>query len=260
MSSNTSPASALDVLIGNAAEFAIGAAGSPSDTTEITIDILQHSEASKVLGQLVYLLVPQDGKQLAVIGQISRVETKNRWHEDLTFRGIIKRRGHLPHLSQRADVRTATISVQACFEIGVGERGEINESILGISPSTGLTIYRMRDEVLEVLLNKYASQLLFLGRVYGTEVKMPFWLKHFGVEEGGAGEAYHIGIFGRSGSGKSVLAAYMLLGYARHEEMGIIFIDPQSQFSTNVGLPFNLFGSLRMLGRETRVYRRRWLC
>lgn len=255
MSSNTSPASALDVLIGNSAEFAIGAAGSPSDTTEITIDILQHSEASKVLGQLVYLIVPQDAKQLVVIGQISRVETKNRWHEDLTFRGIIKRRGHLPHLSQRADVRTATISVQACFEIGVGERGEINESILGISPSTGLTIYRMRDEVLEVLLNKYASQLLFLGRVYGTEVKMPFWLKHFGVEEGGAGEAYHIGIFGRSGSGKSVLAAYMLLGYARHEGMGIIFIDPQSQFSTNVGLPFNLSGSLRMLGRETRVYR-----
>lgn len=255
MFTQTKPAHALDVLTRDAADFAIGSVGSPSNTTEIVIDILQVCESSKVLGQLVYLVVPQDGKQMAVIGQISRVETKNRWHEDLTFRGIIKRRGHLPHLSSRADVRTATISVQACFAVQSGGGEGITESILGISPSTGLTIYRVRDEVLEVLLSKYADQLLYLGHVYGTDVKMPFWLKHFGDEEGGAGEAYHIGVFGRSGSGKSGLAAYMLLGYARHSNMGMIFIDPQSQFSSGVGLPFNLFGSLSLLGREVQTYR-----
>lgn len=256
MSTETKPRSALDVLLNEAEEFAIGCVGSPSSTAEIVIDILQTSESSKVLGQLVYLVVPQDGKQLAVIGQVSQVETENRWHEDLTFRGIIKRRGHLPHLSARADVRTATISVQACFAVEDGETEQITESILGISPSTGLTIYRVRDEVLEALLSKYVDQMLCFGHVYGTEVKMPFWLKHFGdSREGGAGEAYHIGVFGRSGSGKSGLAAYMLLGYARHEEMGIIFIDPQSQFASGRGLPFNLFESLRMVGREVKVFR-----
>lgn len=247
----------LDLLVNQAADHAIGSVGSPSNTTEIIIDILQTSEAKKVLGQLVYLVVPQDDKQLAVLGQISKVETKNRWHEDLTFRGIIKRHGRLPHLSERADVRTATISVQACFAITPGSQGpgEVTESILGISPSTGLTIYRVRDEVLDALLQKYADQIIYLGHVYGTEVKMPFWLKHFGDGTGGVGEAYHIGVFGKTGSGKSGLAAYLLLGYARHRQMGLIFIDPQSQFSTGIGLPFDLFGELRRMGRPVEVYR-----
>jgi hypothetical protein len=247
----------LDLLVNQAAAHAIGSVGSPSNTTEIIIDILQTSEDKKVLGQLVYLVVPQDDKQLAVIGQISKVETKNRWHEDLTFRGIIKRRGRLPHLSERADVRTATISVQACFAITPGSQSpdEVTESILGISPSTGLTIYRVRDEVLDALLQKYADQIIYLGHVYGTQVKMPFWLKHFGDGAGGAGEAYHVGVFGKTGSGKSGLAAYLLLGYARHHNMGIIFIDPQGQFSTNTDLPFDLHGALRLLGRQVEVYR-----
>src|SRR5438105_5469954 len=107
--------SVLDALTGGGRAFCIGAVGSPSNTTEIVIDILQSCETKKVLGQLVYLVVPQDGKQMVVVGQISRIETKNRWHEDMTFRGIIKRRGHLPHLSEHADVRTATITVQACY-------------------------------------------------------------------------------------------------------------------------------------------------
>ena len=249
--------SVLDALTGGDGAFCIGAVGSPSNTTEIVIDILQSCETKKVLGQLVYLVVPQDGKRMVVVGQIIRVETKNRWHEDMTFRGIIKRRGHLPHLSEHADVRTATITVQACYAVEPeAADGAVSESILGISPSTGLTIYRMRDQVLEALLRKYAGQLLCFGHVYGTDVKMPFWLKHFGdSREGGAGEAYHIGVFGRSGSGKSGLAAYMLLGYARHEEMGIIFIDPQSQFAQGLGLPFNLFENLRRLGRDVRTYR-----
>lgn len=247
----------LDLLINQASDYAIGSVGSPSNTAEIIIDILQTSEAQKVLGQLVYLVVPQDNQHLAVIGQISKVETKNRWHEDLTFRGIIKRRGRLPHLSEQADVRTATISVQACFAIPSGDRRfeEVTEAILGISPSTGLVVYRVRDEVLDALLQKYADQLIYLGHVYGTQVKMPFWFKHFGLGVDGAGEAYHIGVFGKTGSGKSGLAAYLLLGYARHHTMGIVVVDPQGQFSTNADVPFDLHGALRHLGRRVEVYR-----
>ncbi len=257
MAASQIPLGILDLLVNQATDHAIGSVGSPSNTSEIIIDILQTSEARKVLGQLVYLVVPQDDKQLAVIGQISQVETKNRWHEDLTFRGIIKRRGRLPHLSERADVRTATISVQACFAVTPGSPSpdEVTESILGISPSTGLTVYRVRDEVLDALLQRYADQIIYLGHVYGTQVRMPFWLKHFGDGAGGAGEAYHIGVFGKTGSGKSGLAAYLLLGYARHREMGLIFIDPQSQFSTGIGLPFDLFGKLRRMGRPVDLYR-----
>lgn len=257
MATNEARLDVLHLLVNQSGEYAVGSVGSPSNTGEIVIDILQASEGKRVLGQLVYLVVPQDDQQLVVLGQISKVETKNRWHEDLTFRGIIKRRGRLPHLSERADVRTATISVQACFSVRPGDEdpNEIAESILGISPSTGLTIYRVRDEVLRALLQKYADQIVYLGHVYGTQVKMPFWLKHFGDGPRGAGEAYHIGVFGKTGSGKSGLAAYMLLAYARHQQMGILFVDPQGQFSTNTDLPFDLHGVLRRLGRQVEVFR-----
>jgi hypothetical protein len=243
----------LNLLNNQSDEFNIGSVGSPSNTTEIIIDINQKSEKKRNLGQLVCLVQPQEREKLVVIGQISEIETKNRWHEDLTFRGIIKRRGSLPHLSEKADVRTAKLNVQACFSIAPD--GKISEGTLGTSPATGTPIFSVRDEILDNLLEQYKNQIIYLGHAYATDVKMPLWLKHFDRGEGGAGEAYHIGVFGKSGSGKSGLAAYMLLGYARHKNMGIIFIDPQNQFASDTDLPFKLHDSLRRLGREVKVYR-----
>lgn len=242
----------LDLLNNQSDEFNIGSVGSPSNTTEIIIDINQKSEKKRNLGQLVCLIQPQEQEKLVVIGQISEIETKNRWHEDLTFRGIIKRTGSLPHLSGKADVRTAKLNVQACFSIAPD--GKISEGTLGTSPATGTPIFSVRDEILDELLEQYRNQILYLGHAYATDVKMPLWLKHFDRGDGGAGEAYHIGVFGKSGSGKSGLAAYLLLGYARHNNMGIIFIDPQNQFASDTDLPFKLHDSLRMLGKKVEVY------
>ncbi|MDS9397351.1 DUF87 domain-containing protein [Aphanizomenon flos-aquae NRERC-008] len=250
----------LDLLNNQSDEFNIGSVGSPSNTTEILIDINQKSEKKRNLGQLVYLIQPQEQEKLVVIGQISEIETKNRWHEDLTFRGIIKRRGSLPHLSEKADVRTAKLNVQACFSIAPD--GKISEGILGTSPATGTPIFSVRDEILDNLLAQYKNQIIYLGHAYATDVKMPLWLKHFDRdpkdakddEKTGAGEAYHIGVFGKSGSGKSGLAAYMLLGYARHKNMGMIFIDPQNQFASDKDLPLKLHDSLKKLGRKVEVY------
>lgn len=247
--------SILNTLVNQSVDYQVGIIGSPSDTTEIVIDIMQTQEETKILGQLVYMVIPQGSHQLAVLGQISRVETKNRWHEDLTFRGIIKRRGELPHLSGRADVRTATISVQAAFEFDENApQPNVAEGVLAISPSTGVRVYRVRDEVLDTLLMSRRNEVVYLGKAYSTDVRMPFWLKHFGDGDGGAGEAYQIGVFGRTGSGKSGLAAYLLLGYARHRQMGILFVDPQGQFSTGQGLPFDLQEKLRLMGRDVSVY------
>lgn len=250
----TTPPDVLDILVNRSVDHQIGIVGSPSDTTEMVIDILQTQEKSRILGQLVYVVVPQEDCFLAVIGQISQIQTKNRWHEDQTFRGIIKRRGKLPHLSERADVRTATISVQAAFEFGEAELQGITEGILATSPSTGAVVFRVRDEILDALLLKHKSEVVYLGRAYSTNVRMPFWLKHFGNGVGGAGEAYHIGVFGKTGSGKSGLAAYLLLGYARHKEMGILFVDPQGQFSNDKDLPFDLHSRLKLIGRQVKVF------
>jgi hypothetical protein len=248
----------LSVLLDEMASTQIGVVGSPSDTNEITIDILESAEASRIRGQMVYLVLPHDDRRIAVLGQVTRVETQNRWHEDMAFRGIIKRQGALPHLSGRADVRTATLTVQAAFTIDVTDDTNeefCEEDMLGTSPGTGAKVYNVRDEVLEALLEKYRDETVYLGRVFGTQVKMPFTLRHFGKGAGGAGEAYHIGVFGKTGSGKSGLAAYLLLAYARHPSMGLLFIDPQGQFSSDRDLPFPLHRSIRALGREVQVYK-----
>lgn len=247
----------LATLLDEMRSTQIGVVGSPSDTTEITIDILESAEASRIRGQMVYLVLPHAGCRIAILGQISRVETQNRWHEDMAFRGIIKRQGALPHLSGRADVRTATLTVQAAFTIDVNDDGEefCAEDMLGTSPGTGAKVFAVRDEVLSTLLEKHRDELVYLGNVFGTPVKMPFTLRHFGKGEGGAGEAYHIGVFGKTGSGKSGLAAYLLLAYARHRQMGLLFIDPQGQFSSDRDLPFPLHRALRAAGRDVRVFK-----
>jgi hypothetical protein len=73
-----------------------------------------------------------------------------------------------------------------------------------------------------------------LGKVYGSVPKLPLWFKHFDRGPDGAGEAYHLGIFGKTGSGKSVLAKMILLAYARYPKMAQLVIDPQGEFSKDM--------------------------
>ena len=82
------------------------------------------------------------------------------------------------------------------------------------------------------LIETEKGRLVCIGKAYDTDVKVPFWFKHFGrPDAGGAGDAYHIGVFGRTGSGKTTTAANMMLGYARHSEhMSMLILDPQEQF------------------------------
>ncbi len=63
---------------------------------------------------------------------------------------------------------------------------------------------------------------------------LPLWFKHFDRGPDGAGEAYHLGIFGKTGSGKSVLAKMILLAYSRYPKMALLVIDPQGEFSKDM--------------------------
>jgi hypothetical protein len=213
--------------------IAMGITGSPSSTLEIVIDITEETKTERTLGQMVYVCVVEDGRNVLVIGQVIEIETKNRWHEDLAFKGVIKRHGRLPHLSGHADNRIATISVQACYDLG----SDAPEGyILGTSPSTGEAVVKMNNEVMNALMAGHLKSITYIGKVYGTEVDLPFWFKHFDKtdklnNEYGANDAYHIGVFGKTGSGKTVTASMMLLGYAKNRKnMSVLVLDPQSQF------------------------------
>lgn len=209
----------------------IGITSSPSNTLDIVIDITEAKKAERALGQMVYVALKEDGKDIVVIGQIISIETQNRWHEDPSFKGVIKRHGRLPHLSGAADNRIATISVQACYLL---DKDNPEGYILGTSPSTGESVQKMDNEVMTALMKNHEKHITYIGKVYGTDVDLPFWFKHFDKTNGdelGAGDAYHIGVFGKTGSGKTVTSAFMLLGYLKNKNnLSILVLDPQKQF------------------------------
>lgn len=235
----------------------IGVVGSPSTNTELTVDLLQEAAEERVVGALVGFEATQNGNPVISVGQIVNVELRNRWHEDSVFRNLIKRTGEIPPITNRQDTRTAALVVGATF---MRTAKGYDPDVLGMVPPTGTRISRLNQSTLDSLLSAYSDEIFYLGRAYANDVFYPMWFKHFGSGTGGAGEAYHLGIFGKTGSGKSGLAKMILVGYARHSQMGILVIDPQGEFSlemqgTRVGQQgLALDSVLRGKGRQISRY------
>lgn len=216
----------LDQLIDQAEQ--IGVIGSPSSTSELALDILANAMNKKLVGELAILRYIQEGTPHYALGQITEVQLRNVWHEDPTMRSLIRQRGKVDTVSERQDTHLGEMTISAVFS---AKGGSYRPSILGTVPSTGTPIHLVTNEVLQELLAPFQQQIFYLGHIYGSTPLLPCWFKHFGSGSDGAGEAYHLGIFGKTGSGKSVLAKMILLAYARHPEMGLLVIDPQGEFA-----------------------------
>lgn len=236
----------------------IAVVGSPSTNTHLTVDLLQEAIEDRLVGALVSFEASQSGARITTVGQIVAIELKNRWHEDSVFRNLVKRTGEIPPITSRQDTRTAELVAGATFR-RVGEDG-FDPDVLGMVPPTGTRVARVDQALLDRLLAVYRKELFYLGRAYANDVLYPMWFKHFGSGERGAGEAYHFGVFGKTGSGKSGLAKMLLLAYARHPELGMLIIDPQGEFAFELsgrrvgeqGLAVDAV--LKKLGRPARVY------
>ena len=233
----------------------IGVIGSPSSTSNLTIDILGTAVNKRLVGSLSVFNFNQEGIDNYAMGQVTEVQLQNVWTQDPTMRGIIRQKGRVDPITERQDVHTARMMVSSVFS---ESNGTIEPSVLGTVPATGTSIRLLDSAIMEALFNEYSKELFYLGYAYGTEIPMPMWFKHFGkssVELGGIGEAYHIGVFGKTGSGKSVLAKMMALGYARHKSMSLFILDPQGEFSRDMGdgAPIRLFLEERYK-RSVEVY------
>jgi DNA helicase HerA-like ATPase len=206
----------------------IGVVGSPSSTTAITLDILAHAVSKKLVGELAIFRFLQDELMHYALGQIVEVKMRNVWHEDPTMLSLIRQRGRVDPVSERQDTHRGEMTISAVF---AAKGRQYRPSILGTVPATGTPIHLVTDEVLSELLSPYQEEIFYLGHVYGSKPLLPLWFKHFGSGPKGAGEAYHLGIFGKTGSGKSVLAKMILLAYARYPEMALLVLDPQGEFA-----------------------------
>lgn len=235
----------------------IGTIGSPSSTSKLSLDILGTAVDKKLVGELALFRFSQDGKPHYALGQITEVQLKNIWLEDPTIRSLARQRGQVNPVSGQQDTHLGDMTVSAVFS---DDGNRFEPSILGTVPATGTSIHLATDQILDRLLERYRDEIFYLGHVYGSTPKLPLWFKHFGTGPHGAGEAYHIGIFGKTGSGKSVLAKMILLSYARYPDMAIFVIDPQGEFAKDVrgevraeGFPLNLSNVLSQLNKEVII-------
>lgn len=210
----------------------LGVVGSPSSTTQLALDVLGSAVTRKLVGELALFRFSQDTSPHYALGQITEVQLRNIWHEDPTMRSLIRQRGRVDAVSERQDTHLGQMVISAVFRKG-GSAG-YEPSILGTVPATGTPIHLVDDPVLEELLRPYRAQIFYLGHVYGSKPRLPLWFKHFDRGSDGAGEAYHLGIFGKTGSGKSVLAKMILLAYARYPQMALLVIDPQGEFARDM--------------------------
>ena len=210
----------------------LGVVGSPSSTAQLALDILGTAVTRKLVGELALFRYLQDASAHYALGQITEIQLRNIWHEDPTMRSLIRQRGRVDAVSERQDTHLGQMIISAVFREG-GPAG-YEPSILGTVPSTGTPIHLVTDPVLDELLRPYRDQIFYLGHVYGSNPKLPLWFKHFDKGPDGAGEAYHLGIFGKTGSGKSVLAKMILLAYSRYPGMALLVIDPQGEFAKDL--------------------------
>lgn len=235
--------------------------GSPNSVTDVTFDVRATHLKTPLLGTLLSLQVPiqaENGNtsELLVLGQVASIEMKNRWHEDPALKNYIKLHGRLPHLTEIGDTTTGRLQIVGAYRtVAGGEDSHYEKTRLPVPPGSGLGIIRVDAHIIDGIMSRDFGYA-FLGNFYGTDnVPAPVYVRHFGdFDEGGSGEAYMGGVFGPSGSGKSVIAASLIALWAHNPTMGVLILDPQSEFSENAfarGTAFD-FDFHDMLGKASQ--------
>ena len=231
----------------------IGVIGSPSSSSLLLVDILAPAAEARLVGAYCVVGFRQGGSDAHALGQITEVKMRNAFAEEPSMKGLIKERGSVPPVSAEQDSHAADLMVSAVFEVGGGQ-GAVRQATMDTVPHTGTGVRRIVQPALDRLMAPYASGTVHIGRALGGNVLLPSWFRHFGPRpDGGAGDAMHIGIFGKTGSGKSVLAKMILLSYMRNPGMSLLVLDPQGEFSMIVD-DEEIMGHVRGVGRDIRAY------
>jgi len=211
----------------------IAVIGSPNSTTTFTVDILETArdralDHAWVTFEVVERFNGRSYRKRALC-QLGGIVTRNRWHEDPVIRAVIKHQGALPALSGESDLTSAQLTALGVFLLD--DDGRVRRrTTLSTPPPSGTPVYPATAEALQELVHTEPG-IFYAGQSPGDGLPVPLTIRHFGsTDDGGNGEAFNLGIFGQSRSGKSVMASQLLAGFAAHAQLGILVIDPQNEF------------------------------
>ena len=181
----------------------VAVVGSPSSSSEITLDLTSAGRNSKLVGTTVAVLnsMGENGEELG-LGTVTEVITRNKWHEDTNFRGARNEEGILSGFSgDSGDQREAKIKIQASWN-----RENVNDvwksagTQLGMSPATGTGVCLITQKIIDDITETY-EDLHYNGSLGGSEgLPLPLDIPDNATSQG----ALHYGVFGRSGSGKAL--------------------------------------------------------
>jgi hypothetical protein len=211
----------------------IAVIGSPNSTTTFTVDILETARDRALDHAWVTFEVVErfNGKayRKRALCQLGGIVTRNRWHEDPVIRSVIKHQGALPALSGESDLTSAQLSALGVFLLE--DDGRVRRrTTLSTPPPSGTPVFPATADALQSLVHTEPG-IFYAGTSPGDGLPVPLTLRHFGpTESGGFGEAVMMGVFGQTRSGKSILAAQILAGFAANPQMGLLVLDPQGEF------------------------------
>lgn len=231
----------------------VGHVGSPSSSTELKVTVEEHAYSKGLVGNFCVIPFIQDGKHAFSIGQIVSTELRNPYLESHSVEKIVSVRGEASPLTEKHDVLNVVLVPGSTYSVA---ENSILPSTMATVPPTGTPVYLLGQPVVNEIVTKCRQTGIgYLGYMYNTSILAPMFFKHFGKpEEGGLGEAYHIGIFGITGSGKSCLARMIISLYARSAEMSILVVDRTGEYVGEIRGGKNLCSFLTSARRTVSYY------
>lgn len=238
--------------------------GSPSTTTQVTLNLLRSSYRAPVYGQMVAFEATihdphtEEIRREVALGTVTAVETVNPAHAPRAVEAQhVADQGRIQGSGDEGDTRGVTVGIEAVFRRIEGASSLLGDrvwqpagSTLSNSPATGTSVELLSQARVDDLMQGVESQR-WLGRLHGTRVTVPYTERDFSGSRG----SVHSVFAGTTGSGKSVAVAYAMACDLFYDSFGQIIFDPQGQWATEHGLPFSLQGLATALGRQVTVAR-----
>jgi hypothetical protein len=203
---------------------------SPCESGRYRAILRDYAALSQIEGSLVALDYEENGADgepvtKTVLCQVSKMDMQNPHHENIVLRALLRQKGAIPGISGVADSKEVTLLPMDTVLQGT----EIHQMPRTIPPTGTAVRFASREDISQ-FSGKHRA-LFNIGYLYETSVPVGLMLKHFGAGDDGWGDARMLGVFGATGSGKTVMAAQVMAGFAARPEMGMLIIDPQGQFT-----------------------------
>lgn len=207
----------------------------------------QQDQLLSVVGKMMYFDTRIEERTYRAIGTVTDIRTENNLFNP-AINSLVAQGNYNSEISK--DIRLSSFITQAVFvKDDTATEWSQSAAYLPTSPDTHATVHLLDEEILEEMTAGLV--LPAIGTFRGLNLPLPINTPDFGGNRG----AYHSGILGKSGSGKTAGYTFVLSTYMRHEQHAIVVIDPQGQWSNENGFIFSPQKFAESLGREVKVIR-----